>query len=238
LVMRIGVLGGISHESTARYYELIHEGYYRRRRDLHFPEVVVFSLDFQRFTDLEDRGDRKAYVDYIMEGVRALERAGADLVIMAANSPHAVFEEVEGRATVPVISIAEVTADEAARLALKTLLLLGIKFTMQSDFHQRVCGRRGIEVVTPSEREQDEIDRIIFDELVLGVFREESRRRILKIVSGYDVDGVILGCTELPLLIGRGDAEVPLLDTLELHVEAALDYSLSRPQTSPGQRSE
>ncbi|MDH5199498.1 MAG: amino acid racemase [Candidatus Bathyarchaeota archaeon] len=238
MAKRIGVLGGISHESTARYYGLIHEGYYRRRGDLHYPEVVVFSLDFQRFTDLEDRGDTEGYIEYIMEGVWALERAGADFVVMAANSPHAVFEEVEGRATVPVISIAEVTADEAARLGLRTLLLLGIKFTMRSDFYQRVCGRRGIEVVTPSEGEQDEIDRIIFGELVLGVFREESRRRILEIISGYDVDGVILGCTELPLLIGRGDAEVPLLDTLELHVEATLDYSLSRPQTSPGQRSE
>jgi aspartate racemase len=196
----------------------------------------LFSLDFQRFTDLEDRGDREAYVGYIMEGVRALERAGADFIIMAANSPHAVFEEVEGRATVPVISIAEVTADEAARLGLKALLLLGIKFTMRSDFYRRVCGRRGIEVVAPSEGEQDEIDRIIFDELVLGVFREESRRRILEIIGGYDVDGVILGCTELPLLIGRGDAEVPLLDTLELHVEAALDYSLSCSQTTPGQK--
>jgi len=238
LAKRIGVLGGISHESTAKYYELIHEWYYRRRGDQHYPEVVVFSLDFQRFTDLEDRGDREAYVGYIMEGVRALERAGADFVIMAANSPHAVFEEVEGRATVPLISIAEVTAEEAARLGLSTLLLLGIKFTMRSDFYRRVCGRRGIEVVTPSEGEQDEMDRIIFDELVLGIFRDESRRRILEIMFSYDVDGVILGCTELPLLIGQEDAEVPLLDTLELHVEAALDYSLSGPQTSPGQRSE
>jgi aspartate racemase len=227
MAKRIGVLGGISHESTAKYYELIQEGYYRRRGDLHYPEVVVFSLDFQRFTDLEDRGDREAYVDYIMEGVRALERAGADLVVMAANSPHAVFEEVEGRATVPVISIAEVAADKAESLGLKKLLLLGIKFTMRSDFYKRVCGRRGIGVVTPSEGEQDEIDRIIFDELVLGVFREESRRRILEIISGYDVDGVILGCTELPLLIRQGDAEVPVLDTMVIHVEAELDESLA-----------
>jgi len=227
LARRIGVLGGISHESTARYYGLIHEEYYRRRGDLHYPEVVVFSLDFQRFTDLENRGDREGYVGYIMEGVRALERAGADLVVMAANSPHVVFEKVEEKATVPLISIAEVAADEAERLGLKKLLLLGIRFTMRSDFYQRVCGRRGIEVVTPSEGEQDEINRIIFEELVLGVFRDESRRRILEIVSGYDVDGVILGCTELPLLIGQGDAEVPLLDTMVLHVEAALDESLS-----------
>ncbi len=228
MAKRIGVLGGISHESTARYYELIHEGYYRRRGDLHYPEVVVFSLDFQRFTDLENRGNNEGYIEYIMEGVQALERAGADFIVIAANSPHTVFEEVKGRATVPMISIAEVTVDEAERLGLKKLLLLGIKFTMRSNFYQRVCSSRGIKVITPSEGEQNEIDRIIFEELVLGVFRDESRQRILKIVSGYDVDGVILGCTELPLLIGKRDAEVPLLDTLELHVEAALDYSLSK----------
>ena len=227
MARRIGILGGISHESTARYYELIHEGYYRRRGDLHYPEVVMFSLDFQKFTDLEDRGDREAYVGYIMEGVRALERAGANFVVMAANSPHTVFEEVEERATVPVISIAEVTAVEAERLGLKTLLLLGINFTMRSDLYQRVCNKRGIEVITPSEGEEDEIDRIIFNELVLGIFRDESRQRILEIIGGYDVDGVILGCTELPLLIRQLDAKIPLLDTLEIHVEAALDYSLS-----------
>lgn len=227
MARRIGILGGISYESTARYYELIHEGYYRRCWDFHYPEVVVFSLDFQRFTDLEDGQDIDGYVGYIMEGVRALERAGAGFIIMAANSPHAFFDEIRGRAQVPMISIAEVTAEEAARLGLDTLLLLGIKFTMRSDFYQRVCDRRDIEVVTPSEGEQDEIDRIIFEELVVGTFREGSRWRLLEIIGGYEVDGVILGCTELPLLLSQSDFGAMLLDTMGLHVEAALDYSLS-----------
>ncbi|MCW3979041.1 MAG: amino acid racemase, partial [Candidatus Bathyarchaeota archaeon] len=158
MAKRIGILGGISHESTLRYYELIHEKYYRRRGDYHYPEVVVFSLGFQRFTDLEDRGDTEGYIDYIMEGVRSLEAAGAEFVVMAANSPHAVFDQVQKRAGVPMISIAEVTAKEAEREGLKTLLLTGIRFTMQSSFYREVCGRHGIEVVTPSEEEQDEID--------------------------------------------------------------------------------
>jgi aspartate racemase len=228
LAKRIGILGGISHESTLRYYKLIHEKYFRRRGDYHYPEVVVFSLGFQRFTDLEDRGDTEEYIDYIMEGVRSLENAGAEFVVMAANSPHAVFYQVQKRAGVPMISIAEVTAEEAEREGLRTLLLLGIRFTMQSTFYREVCGRHGIEVVTPSEEEQDEIDGIIFDELVLGIIRDESKRRFLEIIGGYDVDGVILGCTELPLILGQEDAEVRMLDTVELHVEAALDYSLSQ----------
>ena len=228
MAKRIGILGGISHESTLRYYELIHEEYYRRRGDYHYPEVVVFSLDFQRFTDLEDRGDSEGYIDYIMAGVRSLEAAGAEFITMAANSPHAVFDEIQERAGVPMISIAEVTAEEARKEGLRTILLLGIRFTMQSTFYREACGRHGIEVVTPSDEEQDEINRIIFDELVLGIVKEESKRRLLEIIGGYDVDGVVLGCTELPLILGQEDTEVRMLDTLELHVEAVLDYSLSR----------
>jgi aspartate racemase len=227
LAKRIGILGGISHESTASYYELIHEKYFQRRGDYHYPEVVVFSLDFQRFTDLEDRGDTEGYIEYIMRGIRALERAGAEFIVMAANSPHAIFDEIQKRAKVPMISIAEVTADEAEIEGFKTLLLTGIKFTMRSSFYQEVCGRHGIEVVTPSEEEQDEINGIIFEELVLGILREESKRRLLEIIGGYDVDGVILGCTELPLMLGQEDTAVRVLDTVELHVRATLDYSLS-----------
>jgi aspartate racemase len=189
--------------------------------------VVIFSLDFQRFTDLEARGDADGYIEYIMEGIRSLEKAGADFIVMAANSPHSVFEEVEEMCRVPMISIVEATAERAEREGMRTLLLTGIKFTMQSTFYQDVFRRRRIEVVTPSDEEQEEINSIIFGELVLGVFREESRRRLLEIVESRDVDGVILGCTELPLIISQEDTNVRLLDTVEIHVDAALELSLS-----------
>jgi aspartate racemase len=210
-----------------RYYGLIHEKYYQRRGNYHYPEVVIFSLDFQRFTDLEARGDADGYIEYIMEGIRSLEKAGADFIVMAANSPHSVFEEVEEMCRVPMISIVEATAERAEREGMRTLLLTGIKFTMQSTFYQDVFRRRRIEVVTPSDEEQEEINSIIFGELVLGVFREESRRRLLEIVESRDVDGVILGCTELPLIISQEDTNVRLLDTVEIHVDAALELSLS-----------
>ena len=115
----------------------------------------------------------------------------------------------------------------ARGLGLKRLLLLGIRFTMQGTFYQEAGRSHGIHVVTPGEREQDEVDRIVFDELVIGVTRDESRGRLLDIVDAYPVDGVILGCTELPMLLRRGDGRLPMLDTVEIHVEAALDYSLS-----------
>lgn len=223
---RIGILGGISHESTARYYTLLHEKYHARLGDYHYPEAVVFSLDFQRFTDHENT-DRDAYIDYIMHGVRGLEGAGAEFIVMAANSPHAVYREVSEAAMVPMISISEAVAEKAKELGLGRVLLLGIKYTMQSTFYHEKLGEHDVAVVTPDEAEQDEINHIIFDELVIGVHRDESKERLLEIMGAYPVDGVILGCTELPLIIGEGNTRLTVLDTVDIHVEAALDYALS-----------
>lgn len=223
---RIGILGGISYESTIKYYELILKKYYEKYKDYYYPEIIIFSLNFQKFTDFENRNERK-YIEYIIEGIASLEKAGAEFVVMAANSPHAVFEEVEKRSNIPLLSIVEVTAHKAFENGLKRLLLLGIKFTMQSVFYQDVCKKYGITVVVPSDEDQDEINAIIFDELVIGVFKEESKKRLIDIINAYQVDGVILGCTELPLLVHQRDVGVPLLNTLELHAEAALIYSLS-----------
>ncbi len=222
---RIGILGGISHASTIKYYETIIRKYFEKNNDYHFPEIVILSLDFQKFTDLENR-DKEGYVRYILKGVRSLESAGAEFVIMAANSPHAVFDEVKRRAKVPMISIVEATAKKAKTLGMKKLLLLGIKFTMRSSFHQDVCRKYGIDVTTPSEQEQDEIDRIIFKELVLNDVRESSRKRLLETIGKHKTDGVILGCTELPLILRQSDTKIRLLNTLEIHAEAALEHSL------------
>jgi aspartate racemase len=227
MTKRIGILGGISAESTKEYYSRIIRGYYERRHDDHYPETVIFSLDFQRFTDFENAGDRPGYIAEIMSGIRALESAGVDFVIMAANSPHAVFDDVAAQARVPMLSIVRVTAEEARARGLRKLLLLGIKFTMQSSFYQDTCRELGIEVITPSEAEQDEINRIIFDELTRGIFKDASRARLLAIIGQYPADGVILGCTELPLILKQQDTSMVLLDTLELHTQAALDYALT-----------
>lgn len=225
---KIGILGGISPESTIEYYDYIIKQYYARYNDYYYPEIIIFSLDFQRFTDFENRGDKAGYVDEIMSGVTALQNAGAEFIFMAANSPHAVFGEIEKLAAVPLLSIVNVTADYAQRQGLKHLLLTGIKFTMQSSFYPDACRARNIKVTVPSPEEQDEIDRIIFSELTIGIFAVESKEKLLSIISNYEVDGVILGCTELPLILKQQDTEVTLLNTLTLHAEAALDYALSR----------
>ena len=225
---RIGIVGGISHESTAAYYQRLHARYYQLEGNYHYPEVIVYSLDFQRFTDLEEGDDRQATVDYILTGLRALERAGADLGLMAANSPHAVYGDLEALSPLPLISIVEVTAREAARLGLGRLLLLGIRFTMEGSFYAEAFRQQGLAIVTPDTADRELINSIIFEELVVGRVEASSRQRLLEIIGRYDVEGVILGCTELPLLLKEGDAAAPLLNTLDLHVEAALDLALGR----------
>ena len=227
MAKRIGILGGISAASTVEYYRRLIDKSYQRRGDHYTPEIVIYSLDFQRFTDLEDGDDRDGYVEEIMKGIRGLEAAGVDFGLMAANSPHAVFDQVAARAAVPMISIVQVTACSAQRRGLNRLLLLGIRFTMRSAFYPEACAELGIDVAVPSLEEQDEINDIIFAELARSVFRPESKARLLDIIARYPVDGVILGCTELPLILYQEDTPVVLLDTLDLHVETALDYALA-----------
>jgi aspartate racemase len=227
MAKRIGILGGISHESTIRYYDAIMTKYHQRTGDHYYPEVVIFSLNLQRFTDFEDQGDHEGYLAEIMTGVGALERAGVDLIIMAANSPHAFFGDVASRSRVPILSIVDATVERAVKLGLRRLLLLGIRFTMQSSFYPYACRAAGIEVVVPAGDEQDEINSIIFEELVNGLARDSSRQRLVGIINRHPVDGVILGCTELPLLLRPEDSTLPLLDTLDLHAEAALAYAMS-----------
>ena len=224
---RIGILGGMSHESTLTYYDFFHKKYYEKYHNCDYPEIAVYSLNFQKIIDFEHNGDKQGYIKYLMQGIQGLTNAGADFVIMAANSPHALFPELVEQSKVPMISIAEETIKKAKKDRMKRLLLTGIKYTMQAPFYKEVGKKYGIEIVTPSGKEQDRINSIIFDELCLGVFKENSKKRILSIIESYPLDGVILGCTELPLLIEQKDTSIPLLNTSEIHVEAALEYALS-----------
>ncbi len=223
---RIGILGGISCESTLAYYQLIHTKYYELKGDYYYPEIIIYSLNFQKFTDFEVRGEKQAYIEYILTGLRALERAGAEFGLLAANSPHVVFSELEKEIDLPLLSIVDVTAKHAKVIGVQRLLLLGIRFTMESHFFQKRCSELGINVIIPVRAEREEIDRIIFEELVIGIIKESSRQRLLDIINEYEVDGVILGCTELPLILHKGDSKLPFLNTLELHAGAALNYAL------------
>ncbi len=224
---RIGILGGMSYESTLKYYDLILQKYYDRFNDYNYPEIVIFSLNFQKVIDYELGDDKVKYIEYLMTGIKSLEKSGVSFIIMAANSPHAIYEELEKSSEVPILSIVKATISKARQENMKKLLLIGIKFTMQSTFYQEHSKKFGIEVITPKNEEQDEINSIIFDELVIGFFKQESKQRLLQIINEYKVDGVILGCTELPLILNQKDTDIKLLDTVELHTEETLNYYLS-----------
>ena len=227
MVKRIGILGGISYESTIDYYKLLHQKYFEQNQNSYYPEIVIFSLNFQYFTDFEDVKDLQGYLKYIIRGAEALVRSGVDFILMAANSPHVVFDQVTNSIEVPMLDLIMATAEEVKRTRVKKILLLAVSFTVDSLIYHRACEDMGITVIIPSLNEQEELDRIIFQELTAGEKKEESKRKLLEIIDNYDVEGVILGCTELPLILKQEDTDKILFDTVDIHVKAALDYALS-----------
>lgn len=215
---RIGLLGGIGPASTALYYELlIAKG--RQRGAL--PEILVYSLDFDWFTWLEDH-DRVGYVREIRRGLTILERSGARVLAMAANSPHAVIEELAQHRS-QMVHIVEAVARRARETGVRRALLIGIPATMAGRFYTAVLERAGVEIEIPHPRHHARIRSIVFDELTLGTRSASSRDWLLRLVAEHAVDALILGCTELSLLIGPDDAPVSILDSTQLHVEAVLD---------------
>ncbi|MCL2767764.1 MAG: amino acid racemase [Synergistaceae bacterium] len=224
---KIGIIGGISSASTIQYYRTITDLYFKQFNNYYYPEIIIDSLDFQYFTDLENENKKQEYIDYIVRSTNNLEKAGAGFIIMAANSPHSVFEEVKKQTNLPMISIVDTAAVYALKNNLKKVLLTGIKYTMQSDFYPKGFNKLGIEVVIPSEEHKSIINDIIFSELVINKFLNETKKQFLGIINSYYVDGVILGCTELPLLVNQNDTNIKLLDTLSLHCDAALQFCIN-----------
>ena len=172
---RIGILGGMSYESTIKYYEVILQKYYELFHDFNYPEMVIFSLNFQKIIDYENNYLYTEYIKYLISGIEFLKNAGAEFIIMAANSPHSVFSELQNLIDIPILSIVNVTAKIARNFNLNRLLLLGIKYTMQSSYYQDTFRTFGMNVNTPIIEEQEVIDDIIFKELVLGNIKQNSK---------------------------------------------------------------
>ncbi len=225
---RIGILGGLSYESTADLYELIMEKHTQKFKNAFYPEVVIFSVNFEQIINLQDAEDLnvKAYVGELSVGLQALVRADADLIVIAANTPHMFFEELEKTVSVPMRSIVRATLDVALRQNYSKLLLLGTKRTMSTGFFQQEFSPKGIQLLVPSPSEQNTINTIIFKDLVRGAVNQTSKRQILDIAKRYDVEGIILGCTELSMIIKSGDVNLELLDTLDIQAEDILNLAL------------
>ncbi len=222
---KIGILGGISAASTLHYYERLHAVFFRENKHYYYPEIVIDSLNFQYFTDLENQNRMDEYRQYILSGLNNLQKAGAEFAIMAANSPHSVLADIIDAAPLPILSIVDAVGQRAQKSGLKKLLLTGIAYTMQGTFYHSGLKKYGIEVLVPSKEEQETIDQIIFSELVINRVTDVSKRKFLKTISSYPVDGVILGCTELPQLVSQADTGICLLNSLEIHCEETLKYA-------------
>lgn len=219
----VGLVGGLGPESTVDYYRRIIERW-QETEPATTPPIVIDSLDPTKALRLV-ASDRAAFVVYIFGSIRRLEGAGVDFIAITANTPHLAFDELAAQASVPMLSIVEVCAEEARRRGLRRLLLLGTRFTMEAEFYPSVLARHGLEVVKPDEPDRIWIHARYVDQLLKGDFRDETRGEFVALIErirdARGVDGVILGGTELPLLLrAQAAAGLPVLDTTELHVRA------------------
>jgi|SRR5471030_897364 len=227
----LGLLGGMSWESTLPYYRLINQGVSAGLGGLHSASIVLYSVDFAEIAQLQVSGQWREAGDILAQKALVLQQAGAQGIVLCTNTMHKVAEIIERACDLPLLHIADATARQINAQGLHRVGLLGTRFTMQQDFYRhRIEQPYGIEVLTPDLADMDEIHRIIFEELCLGQLREASRhvfRRVIATLEARGIEGLILGCTEISLLIGSADATVPLFDTTAIHAAAAVDFALS-----------
>lgn len=233
----IGLIGGMSWESSAEYYRLINEAVKERLGGLHSAQLLLYSVDFAAIERLQHAGDWDAAGAILADAARRLERGGADFLILCTNTMHKVADAITQSVTIPFVHIADPTATAIRAAGVGTIGLLGTRFTMEQEFYRgRLAGRYGLRVLVPDEADRETVHRIIYDELCLGTLREESRaayRTIMARLVAQGAAGIILGCTEITLLVGAADATVPLFDTTRLHAEAAAQLALAEtPQTA------
>jgi aspartate racemase len=227
---RIGILGGMSPESTVEYYQYITHAYTERFGDYGYPEVVIYSVSFQPYVDWPQQERWDLVAQGLSEAAQKLEAAGTDFIVIATNTMHLVFDQVQASVNVPMLSLLDVVAEAILARGMKTVGLLGTKFTMEKTFYQDALALKGISVLVPDADDHEYVNTVIYDELVAGQIRDESRAgfvAIIKKLAERGAEGVILGCTEIPLLVSEEDAGMPLFDTTVIHAEAALTYALA-----------
>ena len=227
----IGLIGGMSWESTLPYYRVINEFVRDRLGALHSAKIVMYSVDFQEIEPLQHAGRWAEAGEILVAAGRALQRAGADFLVLCTNTMHKVAAQIEAGAGLPLLHIADATAERVKASRLERVGLLGTRFTMEEDFYRgRLEARHGLQVLMPPPALQASVHRIIYDELCLGRVLEPSRQEYVRVVQDLvsrGAAGVILGCTEIGMLLRPQDAPVPLFDTAAIHAEEAARYSLS-----------
>jgi len=224
----IGILGGMSPESTVAYYEYITRTYTERYGDYGYPEILIHSVSFQPYVDWPNQDRWDLVANGLGEAAQRLEAAGADFILIATNTMHLVFDQIQARVDVPMLSLLDATGEAIQMSGIQTVGLLGTRFTMERSFYQDALARRGISALVPDAGDREFVNRVIYDELVAGQILDASRQGFIEVVQKLEArgaEGVILGCTEIPLLVGESDVGLPLFDTTTIHAEAALQYA-------------
>jgi aspartate racemase len=226
----IGLIGGMSWESSAEYYRIINQTVQERLGGLHSAQCILFSFDFQEIEQLQHQGDWEKLTDLMIRAAQMLQEAGAELLIICTNTMHKMAEDVQSSVGIPLVHIADAAAKAIMDKGLDKVALLGTRFTMEEDFYKKTLREKyKLSVMIPSESDREIIDHVIYTELCRGIMHQSSRKEfktIIEKLASNGAQGVILGCTEIPLLISQQDTEIPLFDTTKIHAQAAVEMAL------------
>jgi len=227
----IGLVGGMSWESTQEYYRIINQRVKERAGGFHSAKVVLYSVDFDEVESRQHQGRWEELIALMIDAAQRVERAGAECLLICTNTMHLMADAVQDSIRIPLLHIVDVTAEAVKARGFGRVALLGTRFTMEKDFYKgRLQKKHGLEVLIPEEQDRALIHAILYDELCLGKISDESKKVLQGIIAKLEdrgAQGIILGCTEIPLLVKQADYEIPLFDTTTLHAEAAVDFSLS-----------
>ena len=226
----IGLLGGMSWESSIEYYRIMNETTKAKLGGLHSAKSLMYSVDFAEIEVLQHQGRWREAADMLVEAAKNLEHGGADFIVLCTNTMHKVADDIQAHVDIPLLHIADPTAQRVKKLGIQTIGLLGTRFTMEEEFYKgRLSQKYDLEVMIPNQAEREIIHRVIYDELVVGKIEPRSKEKYLEIIEhmvSQGSQGVILGCTEIGLLVHQEDSQVPLFDTTRIHAEAAVVYAL------------
>lgn len=229
-VKTIGLIGGMSWESSIEYYRIINETVREKLGGLHSAKSVMYSVDFAEIQSLQHQGEWEQATQFMIEAAKHVEEGGADFILICTNTMHQMADEVQAHLRIPLLHIADPTAEKIKAQGLKKVGLLGTRYTMEGDFYKgRLVNTHDLEVIVPMEEARELVNRVIYDELVMGKLRPTSKAKYVAIIDrlvARGAEGIILGCTEIGLLIKQEDAQVPVFDTTLIHAKAAVAYAL------------
>ena len=227
----IGMIGGMSWESSIEYYRIVNQTVREKLGGLHSAKSIMYSVEFAEIEALQHQNRWDELAKIMIEAARSLERGGADFVIICTNTMHKLYDQVQNDIKIPMLNIADATAEKIRADGIDKIALLGTRFTMEEDFYKgRLVDRYGLDVIIPAENEMEIVHRVIYDELCAGIINSDSKQKYAEIIKGLvakGAAGVILGCTEIGLLVKQEDSPVPLFDTTEIHARAAVEYALA-----------